>query len=65
MRNEIFQSRYFSEAVQSGLSNIKDFDATGEEVDKKDTHSARGNRAFLEISLPPDLPPDTTRSCGV
>ena len=50
---------WFSEAVQSSLSSIKVFDATGKEVDKKDTHSDRRNRAVLEISLPPDLAPGT------
>jgi methionine-rich copper-binding protein CopC len=50
---------WFSESVQSGLSSIKVFDATGKEVDKKDTHSDRRSRALLEISLPPDLAPGT------
>src|SRR6187431_581153 len=47
----------FSETLQSGVSSIKVFDVSGKQVDKKDTHSDRGNRAVLCVSLPPALMP--------
>jgi methionine-rich copper-binding protein CopC len=46
---------WFSEAVQAGASSIKVFDASGKQVDKKDTHSCRANRAVLCVSLIPGL----------
>jgi methionine-rich copper-binding protein CopC len=50
---------WFSETVQAGVSSIKVFDVSGKQVDKKDTHSDRGNRAVLCVSLPPALIPGT------
>ena len=49
----------FSETVQPGASSIKVFDATGKQVDKKDTHSDGTNRAVLCVSLIPALTPGT------
>jgi copper resistance protein C len=46
---------WFSEAVQEGISSIKVFDVRGKQVDKKDTHSDRANRAVLCVSLIPSL----------
>ena len=34
------------------LAVSKVFDATGKQVDKKDTHSDRSSRSLLQISLP-------------
>ena len=48
---------WFSETVQAGVSSIKVFDVTGKQVDKKDTHSDRANRATLCVSLIPALTP--------
>jgi methionine-rich copper-binding protein CopC len=48
---------WFSETVQAGVSSIHVFDVTGKEVDKKDTHSDRSNRAVLCVSLIPALTP--------
>ena len=50
---------WFSETVQAGLSSIKVFDVSGKQVDKKDTHSDRANRAVLCVSLLPALIPGT------
>jgi len=47
----------FSETVQATVSSIKVFDVSGKQVDKKDTHSDRANRAVLCISLIPTLTP--------
>jgi copper resistance protein C len=44
---------WFSEAVRAGMSSIKVFDASGKQVDKKDTHSDRANEAVLCVSLMP------------
>jgi len=49
----------FSETVQPGASSIKVFDASGKQVDKKDTHSDRTNPAVLCVSLVPALTPGT------
>ena len=46
---------WFSEAVRAGASNIKVFDVSGKQVDRKDTHSDRANRAVLCVSLIPAL----------
>lgn len=46
---------WLSEAVQAGMSNIKVFDVRGKQVDKKDTHSDRADRAVLCVSLVPAL----------
>ena len=48
---------WFSETVQAGVSSIKVFDVSGKQVDKKDTHSDRANRAALCVSLIPALTP--------
>jgi methionine-rich copper-binding protein CopC len=50
---------WFSETVQPGASSIKVFDASGKQVDKKDTHSDRTNRAVLCVSLIPAHTPGT------
>jgi methionine-rich copper-binding protein CopC len=46
---------WFSEAVRAGVSSIKVFDASGKQVDKKDTHSDRANPGILCVSLVPAL----------
>ena len=48
---------WFSETVQAGVSSIQVFDVSGKQVDKKDTHSDRSNRAVLCVSLIPALTP--------
>ena len=48
---------WFSETVQAGVSSIQVFDVNGKQVDKKDTHSDRSNRAVLCVSLIPALTP--------
>ena len=48
---------WFSETVQASLSSIQVFDVSGKQVDKKDTHSDRSNRAVLCVSLLPTLTP--------
>jgi methionine-rich copper-binding protein CopC len=50
---------WFSETVQAGVSSIHVFDVSGKQVDKKDTHSDRANRAVLCVSLLPALIPGT------
>ena len=50
---------WFSETVQAGVSSIHVFDMSGKQVDKKDTHSDRADRAVLCISLIPALTPGT------
>jgi methionine-rich copper-binding protein CopC len=47
---------WFSEPVQPTLSAIKVFDASGKQLDKKDTHLDHHNRALLRVSLTP-IPP--------
>ena len=49
----------FSETVQAGVSSIRVFDVSGKQVDRKDTHSDRANRAALCVSLMPALTPGT------
>ena len=48
---------WFSEPIETRLSSIKIFDATGKQVDKKDTHLDGHDRALLHISLRPSLAP--------
>ena len=48
---------WFSETVQAGVSSIHVFDLSGKQVDRKDTHSDRANRAVLCVSLNPALAP--------
>ena len=50
---------WFSETVQAGVSSIKVFDVSGRQVDRKDTHSDRANRAALCVALLPALIPGT------
>src|SRR3954471_10953037 len=50
---------WFSETIQAGVSSIRVFDVSGKQVDKKDTHSDRANRAVLCVSLIPVLVPGT------
>ena len=47
----------FSETVQAAVSSIKVFDVSGRQVDRKDTHSDRANRAALCVSLISTLTP--------
>ena len=48
---------WFSETVQAGVGSIQVFDVSGKQVDKKDTHSDRADRAVLCVSLLPALTP--------
>jgi len=48
---------WFSEPVQPVLSSIKVSDASGKQVDKRNTHLDRANRALLHVSLYPGLAP--------
>jgi copper resistance protein C len=48
---------WFTETVQGSLSSIHVFDVSGKQVDKKDAHSDRANRAVLCVSLLPALTP--------
>ena len=48
---------WFSETVQASVSSIQVFDVSGKQVDKKDTHSDRANRAVICVSLIPALTP--------
>ena len=50
---------WFSETLQAGVSSIQVFDESGKQVNKKDTHSDRANRAVLCVSLLPALTPGT------
>jgi len=50
---------WFSESVQAGVSSIQVFDVSGKQVDKKNTHSDRANRAVLCVALLPALTPGT------
>ncbi len=43
---------WFTEAIEPAFSSIQVFDATGKQVDKKDTHRDPSNRSLLEVSLP-------------
>ena len=43
---------WFTEAIEPRFSSIQVFDATGKQVDKKDTHSDPPNRSQLQVSLP-------------
>src|SRR5438552_13668937 len=53
---------WFSETVQASVSSIHVFNESGKQVDKKDTHSDRANRAnraVICVSLLPALIPGT------
>ena len=43
---------WFTEAIEPRFSSIQVFDATGKQVDKKDTHLDLSNRSLLQVSLP-------------
>jgi copper resistance protein C len=43
---------WFTEAIEPAFSSIQVFDATGKQVDKKDTHLDPSNRSLLNVSLP-------------
>jgi copper resistance protein C len=43
---------WFTEAIESAFSSIQVFDATGKQVDKKDTHLDSSNRSLLDVSVP-------------
>jgi copper resistance protein C len=42
----------FTENIEPAVSSIKVFDASGKQVDKKDVHLDRSDRALLDVSLP-------------
>jgi len=48
---------WFSAPIETRLSSIKVFDASGKQVDKKDTHLDGHDRTLLHISLRPSLAP--------
>ncbi len=48
---------WFSETVQASVSSIHVFNESGKQVDKRDTHSDRANRAVICVSLLPALTP--------
>jgi methionine-rich copper-binding protein CopC len=43
---------WFTEAIEPRFSSIQVFDATGKQVDKKDTRLGPSNRSVLQVSLP-------------
>ena len=43
---------WFTEAIEPRFSSIQVFDATGKQIDKKDTHPDPSNRSLLQVSLP-------------
>ena len=48
---------WFSETVRASMSSIHVFDVSGKQVDRKNTHSDRTNRAILCVSILPALTP--------
>ena len=42
----------FTENIEPAFSSIQVFDASGKEVDKRDVHLDRSDRALLRVSLP-------------
>ena len=42
----------FTENIEPAVSSIQVFDASGKEVDKRDLHLDRSDRALLHVSLP-------------
>jgi copper resistance protein C len=42
----------FTENIEPAFSSIQVFDASGKEVDKRDLHLDRSDRALLHVSLP-------------
>jgi methionine-rich copper-binding protein CopC len=49
---------WFTEPIEPAFSSIKVFDATGKQIDKKDTNVDAKNKALLHVSLP-SLTPGT------
>jgi len=43
---------WLTEAIEPRFSSIQVFDATGKQVDKRDTHPDPSNRSLLQVSLP-------------
>jgi hypothetical protein len=43
---------WFTEDIEPAFSSVQVFDASGKEVDKRDVHLDRSDRALLRISLP-------------
>ena len=43
---------WFTENIEPAFSSVRVFDASGKEVDKRDVHLDRSDRALLRISLP-------------
>ena len=43
---------WFTEAIEPAFSSIQVLDATGKQVDKRDTHRDPSNRSLLEVSVP-------------
>jgi methionine-rich copper-binding protein CopC len=43
---------YFNQDLEPAFSHIQVFDASGKEVDKKDSHLDPGNKRLLIVSLP-------------
>jgi methionine-rich copper-binding protein CopC len=43
---------WFSEKLEPALSRLQVFDATGQEVDRRDVHSDPADAAALAVSLP-------------
>lgn len=50
---------WFTEQPEHAFSTIRVFDAQGNEVDKKDTHTDPDDAKALDVSVPADLPPGT------
>jgi len=42
----------FTENIEPAFSGIQVYDASGKEVDKRDVHLDRSDRALLHVSLP-------------
>jgi methionine-rich copper-binding protein CopC len=43
---------WFTENIEPAFSTVQVFDASGKEVDKRDVHLDRSDRAVLHVSLP-------------
>ena len=43
---------WFTEAIEPRFSSIQVFDATGKQIDKKDTHSDPSNHSLFQVLLP-------------
>src|SRR5213595_1935406 len=53
----------FTENIEPAFSSIQVFDSSGKEMDKRDVHPDRSDRALLHVSLP-RLGPGTYKSSG-